>query len=364
LNSYEKITSNAIQLIRPGQFKSVQIKHQLEENDVVVEPYLVSVCHADLRYFTGQRRQSALDEKLPMALFHEGIGKVKVSGNKKFEKGDRVVIVPSIPGYVLNNIDRDKCCEHCRNGGDPNYCTNGVFLGSGYDGLAQSKLVISGSNLVKIPDEIKDEFAILSELISVSLYAINQINLEELSNEKVAVFGDGPVGYLTAVTLHYIFGVSKERLLVFGADPLKITEFEDFATTNLVHDYNFEQVNGVKTIFECTGGRFSSSAINQAIDLIDRQGTLILMGVTEELVPINTRDVLEKGIRLIGSSRSTTKEFEQLIDAFKNEEYRNALQALIPDNSYHVRKPDDLKYAMNKASEHTSWRKIYIGLEW
>lgn len=47
-------------------------------------------------------------------------------------------------------------------------------------------------------------------------------------------------------------------------------------------------------MFECCGGKFSESAINQAIDLIDRQGQLVLMGVTEELVGINTRDVLEK----------------------------------------------------------------------
>ncbi|MEJ7356067.1 zinc-binding dehydrogenase, partial [Staphylococcus haemolyticus] len=92
----------------------------------------------------------------------------------------------------------------------------------------------------------------------------------------------------------------------------------------------------VHTVFECCGGKFSESAINQAIDLIDRQGQLVLMGVTEELVGINTRDVLEKGLTLSGSSRSTKKEFEQLIQAFENEEYQEALKKLIPEDYYDI----------------------------
>ncbi|WP_240041444.1 hypothetical protein [Paenibacillus ginsengarvi] len=43
---------------------------------------------------------------------------------------------------------------------------------------------------------------------------------------------------------------------------------------------------------------------NQAIELSNPGGVLLLMGVTEVRVPINTRDVLEKGITLISSSRS------------------------------------------------------------
>ncbi|MDN8776990.1 dehydrogenase, partial [Staphylococcus aureus] len=87
--------------------------------------------------------------------------------------------------------------------------------------------------------------------------------------------------------LHFIHGIEKENLIVFGAVEEKLNEFSTFATTQLVFDYDFKNASGIHTVFECTGGKFSESAINQAIDLIDRQGNLILMGVTEELVPIN-----------------------------------------------------------------------------
>src|SRR5699024_8426808 len=133
MNPYkDTVESTAYRLTEPGVFEKQVIEHHVQENDVVVEPYLGSVCHADLRYYTGNRRKEALDKKLPMALFHEALAIVKDSHHPDFKLGDRVVIVPSIPGYVLNNQEKDACCANCRNGGYDNYCSNGVFLGSGY----------------------------------------------------------------------------------------------------------------------------------------------------------------------------------------------------------------------------------------
>lgn len=367
MNKERKVESTALRLIEPGKFKSVTIEHEVQDNDVVVEPYLASVCHADLRYFTGNRRQEALDEKLPMALFHEGLGIVKKSNHPKHSVGDRVVIVPSIPGYVLDNKAKDDCCVHCQEGGQPNYCLDGEFLGSGYDGVGQSRLVIGGDNLVTVPEELPDDIAILAELCSVSVFAINsRENLQHAiqKGKKVAVFGDGPVGYLTAATLHFIYQVPQEQLIVFGAVEEKLAAFTSFATTHLVHNYDFQAASGVQTIFECTGGQFSSSAINQAIDLIDREGYIVLMGVTEDLVPINTRDVLEKGLTLEGSSRSTTADYEQLMGAFKNKEFQKALQKLVPEKPWEIQSTADLTRVMDAASAYRGWKKTYVSFHW
>ena len=40
------------------------------------------------------------------------------------------------------------------------------------------------------------------------------------------------------------------------------------------------------------------------------------MGVSENAVPINTRMVLEKGLRVFGSSRSGKKDFERVIELY------------------------------------------------
>ncbi|MFD2628931.1 alcohol dehydrogenase catalytic domain-containing protein [Oceanobacillus kapialis] len=361
----ETITSKTFRLTSPGVFEEQLVEREVKENDVEVRPYLASVCHADLRYYTGNRRKEALDAKLPMSLFHEGLGRVVSSKHPSFKVGDRVVIVPSIPGYVLRNETKDACCKNCQDGGDDNYCLNGEFLGSGYDGIGQSNLVISGSNLVHVPEDVVDNVAILAELCSVSLYAINRAGkLTTPNSPKIAIFGDGPVGYLTAAALRFVYGVEKENLLVFGAVEEKIAQFESFAMTALVHDYDFKSEQGVNAVFECTGGKFSSGAINQAIDLVDRDSKIILMGVTEDLVGINTRDILEKGIQLIGSSRSTVREFEQLMDAFQQPDYQNVLRQLIPEDVFVIRSPKDMEEAMDHDAHNRGWKKTYLQLEW
>lgn len=364
MNKKEYVQSKVYELTEPGVFEK-QIKEiEVKEDHVVVTPTLASICHADLRYFNGQRRQDALKEKLPMALFHEGIGLVSQSKHPQFQKGDRVVIVPNIPGYILNGSKKDECCYVCRNEENDNYCTAGVFLGSGYDGISQSKLVIHGNNLVKIPSEVSDEIALLAELCSVSLFAINRVSHLRNHGEKVAVFGDGPVGYLTAASLRYVYNLKKEDIIIFGADEEKIKHFEKFGKTALVFDYNFNDFANVRTVFECTGGRFSSSAINQAIDLINREGTIVLMGVSEELVPINTRDILEKGLSIVGSSRSTRTEFEQLMEAFKNEQFVKVLEQLVPDVAENIYNIKDLKAAMIQATKNRGWQKTYLSFHW
>lgn len=370
MNSNQKVVqSTALRLIEPGVFEKHLITHDIKNNDVVVKPYLASICHADLRYYTGNRRKEALNNKLPMALFHEALAVVEASYHPNFKTGDRVVIVPSIPGYKLDNKKKKECCANCKNNGYDNYCLNGIFLGSGYDGAGQSNLVISGDNLVHIPEEVTDNIAILAELCSVSLFAINLINdnynkLITNSSPKVAVFGDGPLGYLTAAALHFIYQIPKDNLQVFGAMPEKVKQFEGFATTSLVDNYDFNEDTGFNTVFECTGGKFSSSAINQAINLIDFQGNLVLMGVSEDLVPINTRDILEKNIRIIGSSRSTVIEFEQLMTAFTNPEYQKILSKLIPDKHFEVNGTMDLTEAMELEAKDKGWEKTYLSFKW
>ena len=74
----------------------------------------------------------------------------------------------------------------------------------------------------------------------------------------------------------------------------------------------------------------SQTAINQIIDYIRPEGTIALMGVSESLIEINTRMVLERGLTMIGSSRSGVEDFQQTVDFLeKHQGARNRLKNLI-----------------------------------
>lgn len=364
MNKSEVVTSKAYRLIAPGKFVETTLQHEVKQGQVVVKPTLASICHADLRYYTGRRKKNVLKEKLPMALFHEGIGHVVISNADSVPPGQRVVIVPNIPGRLLNNNSgkgRPPQSTLRKNVAD-NYAADSVFLGSGYDGIGQSHLVLPAENAVPVPASIPDRIAVLTELSSVSLHAIHHVSAF-LKEGKVAVFGDGPVGFLTAAMLYHVFRIPKSQLLVFGAVREKLAQF-DFATTYLVHDYHFHRQQNVATVIECTGGVFSESAINQAIDLIAPQGKIVLLGVSEERVPINTRDVLAKGLTLIGSSRSTVRDFKALMQNFQNQAYQQTLEKLLPDQYDYIRNVNDLHNTMDKASKNKGLKKIIINFDW
>ncbi|WP_221469222.1 alcohol dehydrogenase catalytic domain-containing protein [Cohnella nanjingensis] len=356
------IQSKAYRLIQPHQIVESAIAHEVEEGQVVVEPSLGSICHADLRYYSGNRRPEALARKLPMALIHEGIGKIVSSGVPELQTGQRVVVVPNIPGYLTDGIPPDQCCPACRSGHGENYCHRGRFLGSGVDGLAQSRLVVPAPCAIPVPDEVPDGIAVLTELCSVSYQALAAV-ADKLAASKVAVFGDGPVGFLAAAVLHHVYGVERERLLVFGAIPEKLAQF-DFATVSLVQDYDFSSGPRFDIAVECTGGRFSESAINQAIAVLRPGGQLILMGVTEDRVPINTRDVLEKGIKMRGSSRSSRTDFVPVLQAMKDAGCQRTLGRLLPERRTVIDSAEDFDAAMREAEAHRSWAKVLLDFRW
>jgi len=359
----KSLKSTALRLIAPKTIREEILEIELKPGYVAVEPTLVSVCHADTRYYTGHRRKEALKSKLPMALFHEGIGMVVESNDTEFRLGERVVIIPNIPRYVLDQKSKSECCNSCASGNPDNYCEEGVFLGSGYDGIGQSRLILPSANLLTVPENIPDNIGVLTELCSVSLHAINQLSELEVTSKKIAIFGDGPVGFLTAAMLHFYFKVPKERLIVFGAQKSKLKQF-DFATKNLIHDFDFSENLDIDIVFECTGGNFSESAINQAIELINRKGRLILLGVTEKKVPINTRDVLEKGIKISGSSRSGYTEFKLLMDILQNKELQDKLMKLVSNSSINVNNVNDLTDALDYVEQSKSWQKLILSFNW
>ncbi|WP_277679622.1 alcohol dehydrogenase catalytic domain-containing protein [Gracilibacillus dipsosauri] len=348
------IESKAYRLIKPWHFEVVKINHNFSDNEVVVRPTLASICHADLRYYTGHRRKEALEKKLPMALFHEGIGIIVDSSVDSLTKGQRVAIVPNIPARILN--------PETKTIHDDNYSPNGAFLGSGYDGIGQEHLVLPAENVVPIPQNVPDEIAVLAEICSVSIQAIGRI-INSYKGGRIAVFGDGPVGFLTAAALHHIYNISKANLFVFGAIPEKLLHF-DFATTHLVNEFDFKSEKGVEIVLECTGGKFSESAINQAIDLIDPQGSIVLMGVSEDRVPINTRDILEKGLTLLGSSRSVASDFKILMNHFQDFSYQQTLSKVLPEKKELIQNVDDLKRAMDNVVNKKSWQKTLLSFEW
>lgn len=79
--------------------------------------------------------------------------------------------------------------------------------------------------------------------------------------------------------------------------------------------------------------------------MIKPEGTISLLGVSENRVPINTRMVLEKGLRLFGSSRSGRGDFERVLDIYAGHPRLMAYLSTLSNEVLPVRSIEDIAAA-------------------
>ncbi len=289
------------QLKRPRQFEVVFKKIELDGDHLLVRPTHLSICNADQRYYQGIRPAEIMRKKLPMALIHEGIGRVIYDPTDSFKADDLVVMIPNLPS------EQDEVIAE-------NYLRSSAFRASGADGFLQEYVHTVPDRVVQLPEQINLSVAAFTELVSVSYHALQRFfSVSHKRMNEVAVWGDGNVGYITALLLHYL--CPQTRLYVVGVHEEKLSYFtfadETVLTTQLDHGFTFDHA------LECVGGSAAQTAIGQMIDHIKPEGTIGLLGVSEERVPIETRMVLEKGLRIIGSSRSGRADFLGLVNLYR-----------------------------------------------
>jgi threonine dehydrogenase-like Zn-dependent dehydrogenase len=166
-----------------------------EPTDAIVRLTASAICGTDLHFVRGTMPGT----KEGRILGHEGVGVVEQVGDyvRNLVPGDRVVVPSTIACGT---------CSYCRSGyyaqcdnANPNGPGTAFFGGpedaGGFDGLQAEKARIPYANvgLVKLPDEVTDDQAILISDIFPTGYQAADI-AEIVEGDTVCVFGCGPVG--------------------------------------------------------------------------------------------------------------------------------------------------------------------------
>ena len=173
---------------------------------------------------------------------------------------------------------------------------------------------------------IEDNVAVISEFISVGMHAIDRFQkLAHSKRDRIAIIGDGSLAYVMANIVNYV--LPNAEIIVIGRHWEKLDLFsfakERYLTDDIPAELSFD--HGI----ECCGGDGSGYAINDLIKYIKPQGSMVLMGVSEYKVNINTRDVLEKGLTLVGSSRSGRADFEKTVEMLSNKKFERRFKNII-----------------------------------
>lgn len=309
----------SFKIVEPKRFDLYLEDIVCENHEAIVKINYAAICKADIRYYLGNRDIRILGLKYPMNLIHEALGTVILDKSKKFNVGDRVVLVPNIVSKT-----RDKCL-HCicddPNLGE-NYCPNAVFASSNYNGFSREYINYPIDNLIKIPDDIESNIAVFSELISVAISAYRRLDL--IGNETIGIWGDGILGYIFCSTFSKIHS---GKIIVIGKHKEKLKKFP-VQYSYLIGDNRIKNEN-ISVAYECVGGNASSLAIEEILENILVGGKIVLTGVAEGLISVNTRKILEKGVSIFGVTRSMISDFNKALLLLKNETFKEDIKKLM-----------------------------------
>jgi len=236
---------------------------------------------------------------------HEYMGTVVKLGASvdEFNVGERVAV------EVHAGCGR---CERCRMGmytsclnyglnyGDKNkgHRANGFTTDGGFAEYAVNHV----NTLVHVPDEMSDEEATLIVTAGTAMYGLDVLG-GLIAGDSLAVTGPGPIGLMSVA-------VGK----ALGAQPVILTGTRDSRLNLGVrlgadHVINIRKENpveavkritrgkGVHYVMECSG---AETALNEAMDMVNRGGRICLAAFPGERVPVDLAKLARNNIYLFG----------------------------------------------------------------
>lgn len=330
-------------LVSPRQFEITYRDKSIISEEVVIRPTHLSICAADQRYYTGTRGEEAMKKKLPMALIHEGIGEVVFDPTGQLRVGAKVVMVPNQPTETDPYIGE-------------NYLRTSKFRSSGFDGFMQDYVFLKHDRIVELPHDLNMDVAAFTELVTIAVHCISRFELKaHQRRDTFGVWGDGNLGFITCLLLKKLYPESK--VYIFGKTQYKLNHFSFVDQAIKIED--IPEGIAVDHAIECAGGKGSQYAVEQIIDIIKPEGMICLLGVSEYPIEVNTRMVLEKGLTLLGSSRSGTDDFRRTVNIYK--EYPDVIDYLstMVGEVHEVRKLSDATKAF-ESDLSSSWGKTVM----
>jgi len=316
----------AATLVKPGKYEIRE--YPLPEpaaGCVLIRMEMSGICGTDKHTFQGYTTQyggRALE--FPIIQGHENVGTIAaIGGNGKYadfegvalREGDRVVVGANVACgecYYCRHDFPYYCCEKMTDYGNNLSAKNPPYL---FGGWSQYLYVVPGSFLVKVPDDLPSEVAVLTEIFAVSVGLDRAKQMSSFPNESfrfddtVVVLGVGPLGMCFLMKARMlgagtIIAVDKSEYRLnfakrLGADyAVNVGSMSRLERLQMVKDLTHGR--GADMLIECAG---VPEAVPEALEMLRVGGLLVEAGNFSDLgeVPISPhRHICAKNARILG----------------------------------------------------------------
>jgi len=319
-----------------------------DPEDVIMRVTTNTVCGSDLHLYHHEMMGLEKGD----ILGHEAVGVVEEVGPnvKKFKVGDRVALSFDIACgdcFYCNKKEFTLCLNT-----NPNPMMDSLYgqriggafgythLLGGYDGTQAEfvRIPLADVNLLKIPDSLSDQKAILLSDIACTGWHANELG-EVSTGDTVAVWGCGPVGMMALMWAKFR-GASK--IVAIDNVPFRLKTAQEALGATVI---NFDEYNvvaslkemfpiGVDVCIDAVGFRYAKSLIHKAerairaesdtpeilaecIRACRKGGRVSIVGDYYNFAnqfPIGA--FMEKGLTMRGSQAYVQRYWDQLLEYF------------------------------------------------
>lgn len=283
------------------------------DEQVLVHSRLVGICGTDVHASAGHH--PFID--LPYRPGHEVVGVVAETGPgvHGLAEGDRVVLEPNL------------VCGRCRQCWDGRYniCRNLAVFGCQTDGGMADAFLVAAHRLHRIPDGMSDQQAALVEPLATPVHAVRKAGLAP--GDRVVVLGAGPIGLLVLVAARAagaarvvvtdVLAGKLDRARKLGADAALDATSPDLveqARAALGADAADEDSgprDRADVVFDCVA---SQGSMAQAVELVDKGGTVALVGIAAGPTTIPLHLVQDREISVLGSLMYVREDVQRAIE--------------------------------------------------
>src|SRR6202161_899507 len=320
----------AATLVEPGRYEVREYPlPEPEPGCVLVKMEMSGICGTDKHTYQGYTTQyagagSPKEIEFPIIQGHENVGPVAAIGGNgiyaDFEgvplrEGDRVVVGANVccgECYYCRHDFPYYCCENMTDYGNNLSARNSPHL---FGGWSQYMYIVPGSFLVKVPDDLPSEVAVLTEIFAVSVGLDRAKQMSAFPNESfrfddtVVVLGVGPLGMcflmkarmlgagmITAVDRSdYRLNFAKR----LGAD-LTLNAGTTSKGERLEMAKELTHGRGADMVIECAG---VPEVVPEALEMLRVGGLLVEAGNFSDLGEISLsphRHICAKNARILG----------------------------------------------------------------
>ena len=314
-------------------------------DDVAIQIKYAGVCHSDLHIVKNDLGNTTY----PIVPGHEIAGVVTAVGQNvtRFKVGDRVGV-----GCMVDSCRQCKPCQE----GEEQYCVPGMTQtygspdpkGAGVDqkitqGGYSSAIVVDQDFVLRIPDSLPLDAA--APLLCAGITTYSPLKTWGVGpGSKVAVVGLGGLGHM-AVKLAAAMGA---EVTVLSTSDRKRADAERMGAKYFLINSDKEAMKAAAETFDLIINTVSAThEISGHLQLLAKDGTMVMLGLTTEGLPVFAMPLLWRRRRVAGSLIGGIRETQEMLDFCAEHGIACDIETIAPDQineAYERMLKSDVRY--------------------